>query len=111
MTSRKEGMSWGPIASTYFPNKSSNACRKRHERLIEKKKQEGWDGVKLEELATVYLECHEEMWQLLATRVKEKLDMNEKWQTLENKVRSGCGIQCAFTVSFLHSPRKKCKVT
>ena len=61
---------------------------------MEKKKQEGWEGVKLEELATVYLECHEEMWQLLATRVKEKLDMNEKWQTLENKVRSDYDICC-----------------
>ncbi|KAL9119565.1 MAG: hypothetical protein Q9187_003879 [Circinaria calcarea] len=82
---RKENMNWGPIATQYFPSKTPNACRKRHERLMEKKKQEGWDGVKLEELATVYLECHEEMWQLLATKVREKLDMNEKWQTLESK--------------------------
>ena len=33
---RREGLSWGPIASKYFPSKTANACRKRHERLMEK---------------------------------------------------------------------------
>ena len=87
ITARKEGMNWGPIAVTYFPSKTPNSCRKRHERLMEKKKQEGWDGVRLEELATVYLECRREIWQFLATRMSEKLDTNEDWQILENKVR------------------------
>ena len=37
MWARLEGLNWQPIASLYFPNKTSNACRKRHERLMEEK--------------------------------------------------------------------------
>ena len=34
---RTKGLSWQSIASTYFPDKTANACRKRHERLLEKR--------------------------------------------------------------------------
>lgn len=34
---RREGSNWQSIASTYFPNRTANACSKSHERLIEKK--------------------------------------------------------------------------
>ena len=33
---RMQGLGWLPIASTYFPDKTPNACRKRHEKLREK---------------------------------------------------------------------------
>jgi len=32
---RQRGMSWAPIAREFFPTKSANACRKRHERLMD----------------------------------------------------------------------------
>ena len=37
---RSEGLNWGPITSRYFPMKTPNACRKRHERLMEKRRRE-----------------------------------------------------------------------
>ena len=42
------GVNWGPIASQ-FPNKTPNACRKRHERLMEKKAA-SQDAVRSEDL-------------------------------------------------------------
>jgi hypothetical protein len=57
-----------------------NACRKRHERLMERMNAEQWDGVKLDVLAQAYMEVRREMWSLLAARV------GEKWQLVETKV-------------------------
>ena len=36
MQARRQGMDWEPIASRFFPDKTANACRKRHEQLMEK---------------------------------------------------------------------------
>ena len=81
MLSRAQGMNWLPIAKTHFPKKTPNACRKRHERLMEKQNQEKWDdGVRLEVLAQAYSEVREMMWKILADKV------GEKWQHVENKV-------------------------
>ena len=79
MQLRAQNMNWGPIA-THFPSKTANACRKRHERLMEKKNFENWDGIKVEDLARAYLECRETMWKILANH------LGEKWQTVEMKV-------------------------
>jgi len=73
-------MNWAPIAQTHFPKKTSNACRKRHERLMERKNAENWDGVKLEDLARAYVESREMMWKIIADKV------GEKWQHVETKV-------------------------
>ena len=82
MGARAQGQNWAPIARNHFPTKSANACRKRHERLMEKRNNaENWDGVKIEVLAREYLEIREQMWQLLADKV------GEKWSTVEEKVR------------------------
>ena len=78
--SRAQGLNWNQIAPKHFPSKSPNACRKRHERLMERQNAEQWDGVKLEELAQAYMEVRREMWSLLASRV------GEKWQLVELKV-------------------------
>ena len=83
MQCRAQGMNWGPIAGQ-FPSKTPNACRKRHERLMEKKNAESWDGVKIEDLARAYLECREEMWKLVAEKI------GEKWQLVETKVLVTC---------------------
>ena len=37
MQARMQSLGWQPIASTYFPDRTANACRKRHERLQEKR--------------------------------------------------------------------------
>ena len=81
MRARQQGLNWQPIASRYFPDKTANACRKRHERLMEKRNSaDNWDGVKIETLAKAYVDVREQMWKLLADRV------GEKWQNVEAKV-------------------------
>ena len=82
MRARQQGLNWQPIASKYFPDKTANACRKRHERLMEKRNSaDNWDGVKMDILSKAYLDLREQMWKLLADRV------GEKWQNVEAKVR------------------------
>ncbi|KAF2093665.1 hypothetical protein NA57DRAFT_81165 [Rhizodiscina lignyota] len=80
MNARAAGLNWKPIASRHFPNKTDNACRKRHERLMAQRNAEDWDGPKLELLAKEYMNVRREMWTLLANRVG-----GEKWQLIEAK--------------------------
>lgn len=82
MRARQQGLNWQPIACTYFPNKTANACRKRHERLMVQRNKDGsWEGVKMETLAKAYNDVRKHIWQILADRV------GENWQTVEAKVR------------------------
>jgi len=81
MSARASGMDWKTIAVRYFPAKTSNACRKRHERLMERRNAEEWGGPKLETLSKEYMAVRREMWSVLADRV------GEKWQVIEAKVR------------------------
>lgn len=80
LQARASGLNWQPIASRHFPNKTPNACRKRHERLIERRHVEDWDSHKLDFLAQEYLAIRKEMWEMLAERV------GERWQVVEAKV-------------------------
>jgi len=80
---RTQGLNWNQISPKYFPSKSANACRKRHERLMERQNAEQWDGgVKRDVLSLAYMEVRREMWSILAARV------NEKWQLVEQKVNT-----------------------
>ncbi|KAI1748881.1 hypothetical protein F4782DRAFT_534000 [Xylaria castorea] len=79
LTARQQGLNWAQIQSTYFPNKSPNACRKRHERLLERRGADDWDARKLERLAKEYMSMRKEMWQGLAART------GEKWIVVEQK--------------------------
>ncbi|KAK3722896.1 hypothetical protein LTR37_002041 [Vermiconidia calcicola] len=79
LRARVSGLNWQPIASKYFPNKTANACRKRHERLIERRHVEDWDAQKLELLAQEYIAVRKEMWEVLASRV------GERWSVVEAK--------------------------
>lgn len=81
LEARNGGLSWKPIAETYFRTKTPNACRKRYERLIEKQTVENWDSGRAADLARAYSECREKMWSLLAERMGES-----KWNILEEKV-------------------------
>jgi hypothetical protein len=80
LRARASGLNWQPIASRNFPNKTANACRKRHERLIERRHVDDWDNQKLELLAQEYLACRKEMWEMLAAR------LGERWSVVEAKV-------------------------
>ncbi|KAI1174837.1 hypothetical protein F4777DRAFT_367928 [Nemania sp. FL0916] len=79
LTARQQGLNWAQIQSTYFPNKSPNACRKRHERLLERRGADDWDARKLERLAKDYMSMRKEIWQGLAART------GEKWMVVEAK--------------------------
>lgn len=50
---RAQGMNWVPIQQAYFPWKTPNDCRKRHEWLIERRNANVLDGLKPENLATL----------------------------------------------------------
>lgn len=77
---RAQGLNWNQISPKHFPMKSANACRKRHERLMERQNAEQWDGVKLDILSQAYMDARREMWCVLAARV------GEKWTLVEQKV-------------------------
>ncbi|KAK5111123.1 hypothetical protein LTR62_005322 [Meristemomyces frigidus] len=79
LQARTSGLNWQPIANRHFPNKTANACRKRHERLIERRQVEDWDPQKLELLAQEYIAVRKEMWEILASRV------GERWAVVEAK--------------------------
>jgi hypothetical protein len=59
---------WNAIANQYFPGKSGNACRKRHERLM-KKSGGGNDQMRLDMVAKQYVQLREYIWGQLAERV------------------------------------------
>ncbi|KAL9094972.1 MAG: hypothetical protein Q9163_006534 [Psora crenata] len=83
MLARQQNHAWQAIATTHFPDKSPNACRKHYERLMEKRNvADSWDGPKMEALGKAYIEYREEMWRKVADRMKEN------WQTVETKVCS-----------------------
>lgn len=81
MAARAQGMNWQPIQKAYFPTKTSNACRKRHERLMERRSADDLDGGRLEEVAKKYMELRREIWAPLAR------ETGEKWMVVEAKVR------------------------
>ncbi|KAF2430242.1 hypothetical protein EJ08DRAFT_660974 [Tothia fuscella] len=108
MSARASGLNWQPIATKYFPSKTANACRKRHERLMERRNAEQWDGVKLEVLAKEYMGCRREMWGLLAERLSKRNGEGsggggsvEKWQVIEDKCfeKGLKNLQAAFKSS------------
>jgi hypothetical protein len=80
MAARAQGMNWAPIQQAYFPSKTPNACRKRHERLMERRSADDWDGLKLESLAKNYMGMRREIWSGLAA------ETGEKWNVVEQKV-------------------------
>jgi len=81
LRARQEGLNWSSIAERYFSSKTSNACRKRFERLVIKNTVQGdWDSAKMEALARFYMELREQMWKILAAK------LGEKWELVEEKV-------------------------
>lgn len=80
MAARAQGMNWASIQQSYFPSKTPNACRKRHERLMERRGEDDWDRLKLENLAKNYITVRREIWSAVAEHT------GEKWNVVEQKV-------------------------
>lgn len=74
---RAMGKSWNQIQREAFPGETENACRKRHERLMEKRGQNDFDTRKLERLSKEYILMRKEIWSPLAARC------DEKWNVVE----------------------------
>jgi Myb-like DNA-binding domain len=81
LSSRSRGQGWSQIQRENFRNKTANACRKRHERLVAKRRGIEWNQEMLEKLSTEYSKIREDIWQPLARAV------GEKWQDVEKAVR------------------------
>ena len=78
---RKQSLNWADISQQYFPSKTANACRKRHERLVDKSRiNEDWESTKLEEMAAAYVELRQQIWEVLAKEI------GENWKVVETKV-------------------------
>jgi hypothetical protein len=80
LSARQSGQNWGQIQSQFYPGKTANACRKRHERLMDKRNSDDGDVVKLEALGQAYMSMRKEIWAPLAERT------GEKWSVVETKV-------------------------
>jgi len=64
-------MSWNDISNFHFPHKTSNACRKRHERLMLRNRDANWDEkAQRQLLAREYMGVRKDMWSLLADRMQ-----------------------------------------
>ncbi|KAH8646561.1 hypothetical protein BGZ60DRAFT_474622 [Tricladium varicosporioides] len=100
MTARAQGMNWAPIQQQFFPNKTPNACRKRHERLMEKRSADDWDGMKLESMASKYMAMRREIWAPLAAQT------GEKWSVVEQKCMSQ-GLKNLQTAARSHARHER----
>ena len=81
LRARQQNLNWQSIAVKYFPDKTANACRKRHERLMEKRNQyDGWEAAKIDTVAEAYTDGRAQLCKPLADQV------GLQWQTVEAKV-------------------------
>jgi hypothetical protein len=86
VAARAAGLNWQSTAAKHFPNKTANACRKRHERLIERRTHEDWTTKRLNNLAVEYLELRKEIWEPLAAKT------GERWSVVEAKASQRCKL-------------------
>jgi len=81
---RASGKNWKDIHEHLLEHtgkdKSANACRKRHERLIASRNADDWDTRKMQRIAKEYMSLRKEIWAPLAQRT------GEKWSVVEQKV-------------------------
>lgn len=77
---RMRGFGWNQIQEQRFPSKSANACRKRHERLMTKRRSTEWDDSRLDGLALKYKAMRAEIWGGIAAA------LGEKWEHVEKAV-------------------------
>jgi len=80
VAARSRGQHWADLQRTYFPTKTANACRKRYERLMERRGVYDYDARKFERIAKEYMGMRKQIWSGLASRV------GEKWPVVEAQV-------------------------
>jgi hypothetical protein len=80
INARTQGHGWSQIQKDHFPMKTANACRKRYERLVAKRRGSDWGIEKLEKLGAEYRVLREQTWKPLADA------MGERWQDVEKAV-------------------------
>lgn len=74
---RSRGQNWADLQRTHFPTKTANACRKRYERLVERRGIHDYSGRRLEMVASEYMTMRKDVWSGLADRV------GMKWEVVE----------------------------
>ncbi|EEQ33026.1 conserved hypothetical protein [Microsporum canis CBS 113480] len=77
LAARAQGHGWNQIQRDNFPTKSSNACRKRYERLVAKRRGSDWNDERVDKVASHYMQLREKTWQPLAEAV------GEDWRDVE----------------------------
>ncbi|KAK0711904.1 hypothetical protein B0H67DRAFT_442265, partial [Lasiosphaeris hirsuta] len=77
LSARARGQHWADLQRAHFPSKTANACRKRYERLMERRGVYDYDARKLERIAKEYMTMRRQIWSGLAARV------GEKWHVVE----------------------------
>lgn len=80
LAARAQAHGWNQIQRDNFPTKSSNACRKRYERLIAKRRGSDWNDERVDKVASYYMQLREKTWQPLAEAV------GEDWRDVEKLV-------------------------
>lgn len=98
LQARMQGLNWNQIKEQYFPSKTPNACRKRHERLMERRGSDDWDARKMQILAKEYMSMRKEIWSGLAART------GEKWNVVEAKVSPKVTLYLIFCLFVLPAP-------
>ncbi|KAK3902249.1 hypothetical protein C8A05DRAFT_44284 [Staphylotrichum tortipilum] len=83
---RTRGQNWADLQRTHFPTKTANACRKRYERLVERRGIHDYSGRRLETVANEYMNMRKEIWSGLADRV------GMKWEAVES-LCMGAGLR------------------
>lgn len=83
MDAKSQGLGWNEIHQRHFPLKSGNACRKRHERLMQKLRTTNWDDGRIRKVMAAYNNpgIREQFWTDLANRVGE-----DRWEDVERVV-------------------------
>ncbi|CAK7268600.1 hypothetical protein SEPCBS119000_003143 [Sporothrix epigloea] len=86
LQARSRGENWAQIQA-HFPGKTPNACRKRHERLVERRNaSNNVDACKMAQIAREYMQMRRDLWQPLALRT------GEKWTVVEARCM-GAGLK------------------
>lgn len=93
VAARAAGLNWKSTAARHFPHKTANACRKRHERLVEHRTHEDWTLKRLDTLAVEYMELRKEIWAPLAVKI------GERWNVVEAKVNQLVQAACSRVIA------------
>ncbi|EEH11129.1 conserved hypothetical protein [Histoplasma capsulatum G186AR] len=78
ISARAQGLGWNRIQEQSFPFKSSNACRKRHERLAAKRRGSEWVDERVQRVTRHYNQLRPEIWRPLAEATGEHWEDVEK---------------------------------